>query len=98
MPRDSGGGCTRGLQVHYKAKPSMARTRDLKTGCEALESPDATSETLDSQTEGAKFDCSWHFNAFHRLIEPFRPERPLSSLSPTMNLPLASPPSPIPGL
>lgn len=76
-------------------KPSTARTRDLKTGCEVLESPDATPQTLDSQTAAAKFDRSLHFNAFHRLTEPFRLERPLSSWSPTMNLPLTSPPSPL---
>lgn len=72
-------------------KLSMAGTRDLKTGCEALETPAATPETVDSQTTRAKFDHSLLFNALHRLTEPFRP---LSSLSPTTNLPLTSPASP----
>lgn len=42
-------------------KPSMARTRQLKTGCETLEDPDATPETVDSQTTGIKSDHSLLF-------------------------------------
>lgn len=70
--------------ITKQTKPSMARTRELKTGCETLEAPDATPETVDSQTTGTKFD--------HSLL--FRLERPLSSLSSTTNLPLRSPPHP----
>lgn len=91
MPRESGGGCTRGLQVKQIPKPTMASTRDLKTGCETLETPDAIPETADSQTTGAKFEHCLLFNTLHRLIKPFKLERPVSSLSSTTNLPLKTP-------
>ena len=47
-------------------EPSMAKSRDLKTGHKALQTPDPAPETADSHTAGAKrlLDHSLPFKAF----------------------------------
>jgi len=47
-------------------KPSMANSRDLKIGREALQTPDPAPKTVDSHTAGAKrlLDLSLPFKPF----------------------------------